>query len=227
MPYPIPLSEKLWSKVKVLGPNDCWLFEGYCKPDGYATVFHDGKARPVHRLVYEEKFGPINSQLVVCHKCDCRNCCNPSHLFAGTMKDNILDCASKYRLRGASEQTLSPNQIREIRKAVGTTREIGTLFNIDSARVYRIKNRQIYSYVEDDPMIIVSEQQTFAKLRLAPMDFVELLDKDPAKALEYITQLQGEREKPVGTRKAKDPNKTSPTSGKRGRQQAGLDLDNL
>lgn len=76
-------------------------------------------------------------------------------------------------------------------------------------------------------MIIVSEQQTFAKLRLAPMDFVELLDKDPQKALEYITQLQGEREKSVSTRKAKDPNKTPTTGSGRGRKAAGINIDDL
>ena len=74
-------------------------------------------------------------------------------------------------------------------------------------------------------MLMVSEQQTFIKLRLAPLDFARMIDENPQQALEYITQLQGEREKQPQTRKAKapkDPNDKTPT--KRGRAPAAIDF---
>jgi len=73
---------------------------------------------------------------------------------------------------------------------------------------------------------MVSEQQTFTKLRLAPADFASLLDTDPTAALAYITQLQGEREavKERKKKEPKDPNAPKPT---RGRKQTPLDFSKL
>jgi hypothetical protein len=76
-------------------------------------------------------------------------------------------------------------------------------------------------------MLMVSEQQTFVKLRLAPLDFAKMIDENPEQALQYITQLQGEREKQPQARKtkaAKDPN--SPPA-RRGRSSSALDFSKL
>lgn len=75
-------------------------------------------------------------------------------------------------------------------------------------------------------MLIVSEQQTFNKLRIAPADFAALLDSDPEKALEYITQLQGERET-VKERKAKAPKDPNASKSTRGKKQSPPDFSKL
>lgn len=77
-------------------------------------------------------------------------------------------------------------------------------------------------------MLMVSEQQTYTKLRLAPEDFVKMLDENPDKALEYITQLQAQREV-IKERKTKekDPNAPKSSNNKRGRKPLIIDLSKL
>jgi hypothetical protein len=42
--------------------------------------------------------GPIPDDMGICHRCDTPPCVNPDHLFLGTQKDNMADCAAKGRL---------------------------------------------------------------------------------------------------------------------------------
>lgn len=67
-------------------------------------------------------------------------------------------------------------------------------------------------------MIIVSEQQTFARLKLPPKPLDEMTDDE---VLMYVAQLQGEREKTAG-KKPKEPK--DPNAPKAKRKPAGIDF---
>jgi hypothetical protein len=41
--------------------------------------------------------GPILEGVLVCHSCDNRRCCRPSHLFGGSYEDNARDMGRKGR----------------------------------------------------------------------------------------------------------------------------------
>lgn len=80
-------------------PNSgCWLWEKAVLPDGYGQCRVAGHPTRTHRLAYMAFVGEIPVGLSVLHKCDTPACVNPSHLFVGTQRDNMIDAGRKGRI---------------------------------------------------------------------------------------------------------------------------------
>lgn len=91
-----------WDQWTMPEPNTgCLFWLGVVNNYGYGLVGVVGKKSPqlVHRVAYERFVGPIPDGMKVCHRCDTRSCCEPSHLFIGTQKDNLRDMFAKKRAR--------------------------------------------------------------------------------------------------------------------------------
>ena len=72
-------------------PNSgCWLWIGSVSTGGYGLIGLNKKVRPAHRILYEQKFGPIPVGLEIDHLCRTRCCVNPDHLEAVTRRENIM-----------------------------------------------------------------------------------------------------------------------------------------
>ena len=96
---PRPLAERLWSRVAIGAPDECWEWGGFRK-DGYGQIGagrrQDGLIG-THRAAWVVTYGDIPAGLVVRHSCDNPPCCNPSHLSLGTHADNARDAFERGR----------------------------------------------------------------------------------------------------------------------------------
>jgi predicted XRE-type DNA-binding protein len=97
MPRRIYTAEDVWARVDKHGPDECWPWAGACFTHGYGAARYRGATWVVHRLVWTLTHGPIPPGLFVCHTCDNPPCCNPAHLWLGTIADNNADKVRKGR----------------------------------------------------------------------------------------------------------------------------------
>jgi hypothetical protein len=107
-----------WSKVDKDCENGCWEWTAARNWFGYGVWgTNKGGNSLSHRTAWSLKNGPIPKGIKICHRCDNPPCCNPDHLFSGTQKQNLQDCASKGRTsRGVNRKhaKLNEEKVREI-----------------------------------------------------------------------------------------------------------------
>ncbi len=85
----------------IIGPLDdnlCWETHHKSNSSGHVSITIGSHKYMLHRLAWElHNAAPIPEGMCVLHKCDNPRCCNPSHLFLGTIKDNTHDMVNKNR----------------------------------------------------------------------------------------------------------------------------------
>lgn len=133
--------------------NGCRLFTGYVMKNGYGTtvsILKKHEKMLAHRKAWMLAYGPIPDGLHVLHKCDVRNCCEPTHLFLGTNLDNIKDRIQKGRSVSrpgcmSVKGKFTPEQIREIRAEERLTiAELSRKYNSHWNTIRDIKVRNSY-----------------------------------------------------------------------------------
>lgn len=152
------LVEKFVSGVVPL-PSGCWECStaGYTHDRGYGRIgvgrSQQGSIRKfVHRVSYEHFHGPIPSDMVVCHSCDNRRCCNPHHLFLGSQSENLADMVRKGRSRFGERHhnaVLSSEDVAKIRSMAGQLPQsrIAAKFGIKQPTVSGIIRRKKWSHL--------------------------------------------------------------------------------
>lgn len=83
-------------KIPIAG---CWIWTKATHKFGHgiATRNDTKKSGLAHRESYKYYVGDIPNTTQINHSCDNPSCINPSHLYLGTQKDNMLDVSSRGR----------------------------------------------------------------------------------------------------------------------------------
>ena len=87
-------------------PSGCLEWQGTTyRGYGHYHFSRDGD-QLTHRIAWIIANGPIPDGLDVLHKCDNPPCCDPDHLFLGTLSENILDMYAKGRAASPEKRRL-------------------------------------------------------------------------------------------------------------------------
>ncbi len=140
-----------WAKIDKCGPDECWEWRGSYFPQGYGRVGLSGDTYGTHRVAYKLLKGEPG-RLFVCHTCDNRKCCNPAHLFSGTMTDNMHDMIAKGRDKHGkgeehSKALLTEKQVKEMRDSNDTLRELALRYNVSSSAVGQARTGVNWPYI--------------------------------------------------------------------------------
>lgn len=109
MPYPKPLAERFWPRVRKT--EACWIWEGARTTSGYGVIGRGKRGEgtiPTHRLAWEFTYGPVPAGHYLLHSCDNPPCCNPDHLRLGTAAENVQDWLVRGKGRVTPRQAIAP-----------------------------------------------------------------------------------------------------------------------
>src|SRR5690606_14563285 len=123
-----------------------WTWSGAVSTSGYGRFRLGPRHRPAHRVSLEWSLGrQLGASEVACHACDNKLCVRPSHIWAGTQKENIRDAVRKGLVR-AMLNPVASMVIRHLRaKGVKTGR---------LARAYVVSASYIRSAVHSETVAI-------------------------------------------------------------------------
>lgn len=185
----LALQERLLAR-RVIAPNGCWLWGGFCEPRGYGRIRakrETGLKRPllVHRASAAAFLGfDLESRVCCLHTCDNPPCFNPDHLFFGDRAANTEDRDRKGRgrqPRGSRVGTarLDERRVTRIIRLLQRGRsmnEVARSFGVHPTTVWEIAHRKRWAHVLPEETIPIrasmrgrlkAEQAREIKQRLA------------------------------------------------------------
>lgn len=127
--------------------DGCWEWKCGLTDKGYGQFWVKPQNILAHRVAYILEYGPIPEGMHVCHHCDNRKCVKPTHLFLGDNQANVTDKVTKGRqLTGENHPMakLTLDEVKQIRAAEGSQRQIAKRFGVTQATVSDILLRKIW-----------------------------------------------------------------------------------
>lgn len=149
--------ERFWGRVSKSG--GCWIYAGAKEANGYGYTQNPVGAYPkfllAHRASWIITNGSIPDGLQVLHRCDVPACCNPAHLFLGTIADNCADKLSKHRqARGENTRSakLTEAQAREILSLKGKERayNLAQKYGVKPTAINAIWSARLWKHIHEE-----------------------------------------------------------------------------
>lgn len=155
--FPEKLLKSFWSKVEKT--ESCWIWIASCLQSTGRGQFpmarRYGLPSSPTRFSWIIHNGGIPLKLCVLHTCDNPLCVNPSHLFLGTLQDNVSDMVSKGRqCKGEKngQATATEELIQSIRNFPGTHQEASDHFNVPRRRVIAYRRGDTWKHLKLAPI---------------------------------------------------------------------------
>lgn len=151
--------DKVWAKVNVTSPTECWPWTGALKK-GYGYVIKpDGKGGQIftgaYKVIHEDLNGPIPEGVELDHTCNNRVCCNPLHLEEVSHSENMkrlwrrgrgMTVSSSGHTHGRSRFT--PAQISYIKTSGKSGRALARELGCNKTQIYRVRSGETYTTSE-------------------------------------------------------------------------------
>ena len=84
---------KIKKNTRIDPETQCWLWTKGITSAGYGKVQWRQKQLLVHRITFLASKGmSLDCPSLILHRCGNKACCNPDHLYDGTVSDNVRDC---------------------------------------------------------------------------------------------------------------------------------------
>lgn len=100
----------------------CWKWKGSKINTGYGFIRYgrdsNGFFLLAHRASFLIHYGYLPENLFIAHRCDLPECCNPSHLFPASPKENTQDMWNKGRNKGNFVKGITPHNIKASKEIV-------------------------------------------------------------------------------------------------------------
>jgi hypothetical protein len=152
---PLPDTKAVACYPEIAGVR-CWPWRADIGDDGYGRFRFDGTPTgtrmAAHRVAYWLAYNvwPVPLGL---HKCGNRSCCNPEHVYAGTVTDNNLDTVAMQR-RNSPVGEAHPNRkltaanvatIRAAYDAGGISQyALGVMYRVNQNTIWKVVNHQTW-----------------------------------------------------------------------------------
>jgi hypothetical protein len=155
MRHPTTIAERaaqLAADATPIADTGCLVCNCRWDAGGYGSLEIAGKHVKAHRVVWEDKHGPIPDGLSVLHACDVPSCINLDHLHLGTTTDNMREKVLRKRAKcWGVAQKLTVSAVREIRAlyAAGgiTQRELARTYGVWQTNISHVIIRRSWAHV--------------------------------------------------------------------------------
>jgi hypothetical protein len=144
--------ERFWTHVDINpNPHACWLWKhpnkkGKKLPGIFRLNAYLGTAR-AYKYAWEITYGVAPTNMLVNHTCTNILCCNPSHLFLGTKKDNAVARELKHRGEPRTNHKLTITQVREIRKSNLSNSQLSRLYGVSRRTIDNVRRGITWKHV--------------------------------------------------------------------------------